>query len=897
MGDERKFAAFISYSHATDEDLGPLLQEGIEKFAKPWYRARTRRVFLDNSVLAAESDLTQAILDGLGQAENFLLLASPAAAESTWVDKEVAWWLENRDRAKLFVLVTDGEVEWRNGVLARGSALPKALHDIPEPRCVDLRGVRKLDLRDPKWESVLADVVAPLDGVEKAELIGHHVRERRRTRRTVRATISVLVVLLVAAVIFAVRSQQESNRARQQTMVATSRQLVAQAAAIRDTRPNTARQLLAQAYRLSPSPEVVGALMESPSIPRVLRQPTMARDVAFSPQGELLAVARDRDVVLYEGTREKAAIGLEQGYAATVAFSPDGKYLAIGTSSGTGLLVETAAPDRAVRFQGTSGSIVHVMSFVPGRPLLVMTESAGVARLVDISDPASPKPGPVFAPGYPSLFYVAAAVSPDGSTWVRGDGDGTIELWDIAATPVLRGKLRGHTKELTSLRFAPKGAVLASGSDDDTVRLWNLAQNTQYAVLSGASLGVDATAFSPDGATLAVGDGSGAIGLWDVTDPTRPRTTPALRGHTRSIAGLAFSSDSRVLASASQDGPGEQHTVRLWNVLEATRSSAVAVLPSGFGVAFAPGPLLAAGHPWQLYDLADPAHPAKIRDIRTFNQGGGPIAFSPDGTKILAGMPLVQHDVRTAEQSDTVLSERAENLVYSPDGKVVAAAASRSEYQLWTVQGDRVVPAGVLKGSMSAPHGVALRDDGRTAVTRGADGGRLQFWDIADPASPRLAHEEDTGADPVESVAFRQSGALVTGHRGGAVALWRTDDHRRIASVTRHVGKVDGLAPQPGGSLLASSGAAGEVVLWDLTDETRPVEVVSLRAGGQSSGASIAFSTDGRLLAGAAEGSATTVWSVDAAQALARLCADSPAIPEAEWRQYLPDDPYDPPCA
>ena len=65
MADEKAFAAFISYSHATDHELGPLLQEGIEKFAKPWYRPRVRRVFLDNSVLAAESDLTQAILDRL----------------------------------------------------------------------------------------------------------------------------------------------------------------------------------------------------------------------------------------------------------------------------------------------------------------------------------------------------------------------------------------------------------------------------------------------------------------------------------------------------------------------------------------------------------------------------------------------------------------------------------------------------------------------------------------------------------------------------------------------------------------------------------------------------------------------------------------------------------------
>jgi hypothetical protein len=170
-----------------------LLQEGIEKFAKPWYRPRARRVFLDNSVPAAESDLTQAILSGLTTADHFLLLASPASAQSRWVAKEVAWWLENSDRHTLFVLLIDGEAVWDNGVLdqERTTALPEALHDIPEPRCVDLRGVRH-DPRDPGWESVLAGVVAPLDGIDKSELIGHHVRERRRTKRTVVATISAV---------------------------------------------------------------------------------------------------------------------------------------------------------------------------------------------------------------------------------------------------------------------------------------------------------------------------------------------------------------------------------------------------------------------------------------------------------------------------------------------------------------------------------------------------------------------------------------------------------------------------------------------------------------------------------------------------------------------------------
>jgi hypothetical protein len=48
---------------------------------------------------------------------------------------------------------------------------------------------------------------------------------------------------------------------------------------------------------------------------------------------------------------------------------------------------------------------------------------------------------------------------------------------------------------------------------------------------------------------------------------------------------------------------------------------------------------------------------------------------------------------------------------------------------------------------------------------------------------------------------------------------------------------------------------------------------------------------------GGADGQSTMIWSVDVPELLGRLCAESEPIPESEWRQYLPDVPYDPPCA
>jgi hypothetical protein len=51
---DRSFAAFISYSHGHDRQLARVLQTGIEQFGRPWYRPRVRRVFRDDTNLAAD---------------------------------------------------------------------------------------------------------------------------------------------------------------------------------------------------------------------------------------------------------------------------------------------------------------------------------------------------------------------------------------------------------------------------------------------------------------------------------------------------------------------------------------------------------------------------------------------------------------------------------------------------------------------------------------------------------------------------------------------------------------------------------------------------------------------------------------------------------------------------
>ena len=87
------YKAFLSYSHTVDSELSAALQSALHRFAKPWNRLRAVRVFRDVSSLSATPALWPSVEAALSDSEFFLLLASPEAACSAWVRREVDWWL------------------------------------------------------------------------------------------------------------------------------------------------------------------------------------------------------------------------------------------------------------------------------------------------------------------------------------------------------------------------------------------------------------------------------------------------------------------------------------------------------------------------------------------------------------------------------------------------------------------------------------------------------------------------------------------------------------------------------------------------------------------------------------------------------------------------------------
>jgi hypothetical protein len=173
-GGAPEYDAFISYSHALDGALAPALQTGLERFAKPWYRPQALRVFRDMVSLAANPGLWVSIEQALASSAWLVLMASPEAARSKWVDREVAWWLAHKSPQRLLVVLTEGELTWgedAEGGAGANAALPPALRGafLEEPRWVDLRwlhDVDQVDQSNPRLRECVADIAAAVREVQ-----------------------------------------------------------------------------------------------------------------------------------------------------------------------------------------------------------------------------------------------------------------------------------------------------------------------------------------------------------------------------------------------------------------------------------------------------------------------------------------------------------------------------------------------------------------------------------------------------------------------------------------------------------------------------------------------------------------------------------------------------------
>jgi WD40 repeat protein len=399
------------------------------------------------------------------------------------------------------------------------------------------------------------------------------------------------------------------------------------------------------------------------------------------------------------------------------------------------------------------------------------------------------------------------------------------------------------------------------------VILWSVAlvvgQKPELSVQTGHSGQVLSIAFTGDSKLMASGSVDKTIVLWD---PATGFQLRALKGHTGTVGSVAFSPDDKQLASGSADT-----TIKIWDVPSGREKQTMAghtLFVSS--VAFSPdGKMLASGSGDQTVKLWDVA---TGRELRTLAAGmpalaGIPIrvAFSRDGKTLATGAQLVKlWDVRSGNEIRSIRVTESNAPMERPvafnyDGSVLATGGGG--VKLWDVATGNALRT--LPGDARA---LSFSPDQKTLA--GADGTEIKLWDIATVQEPQTLKGSQLGVD---SVAFSADGKLLAvGNSDNTVVLWETRTREQARVLRGHVSAVSAVAVSGDDKVLANAfdaGVAGitredTIKIWD------PVTGQLVRSlTGRNTGHSIGLSNDGTRLVSGSFGSTVSLWNVSQADA------------------------------
>jgi tetratricopeptide (TPR) repeat protein len=205
-GAARRFAAFISYSHA-DADAAAKLQRRLERYRLPKRIAETRTtqttalgpIFRDREDFAAAASLSEAIRDAIARAEALIVICSPDAAASRWVAAEIDLFRKLHPQRPILAAILSGEP---------ATAFPPALTvNGNEPLAADLR---------PEGDGTklgFLKIVAGIAGVPLDSLIQRDAQ--RRMRRVTAITGAALAAMLIMGIMTTLAIQARNEAARQ----------------------------------------------------------------------------------------------------------------------------------------------------------------------------------------------------------------------------------------------------------------------------------------------------------------------------------------------------------------------------------------------------------------------------------------------------------------------------------------------------------------------------------------------------------------------------------------------------------------------------------------------------------------------------------------------------------
>jgi WD40 repeat protein len=550
--------------------------------------------------------------------------------------------------------------------------------------------------------------------------------------------------------------------------------------------------------------------------------------LAISPDGHWLGIVTPLGVYLFDtSTQQQIWFRTFENTPTTLAFSPDGGRLAVGSMASLLSILDVQTGKTILQIKGEEH--IHAAWSPDGTRLLVSGGCQGITiqnaqngTLLHVLQPVKCND---VDPG-----WVDAVWSADGKRIYSA-----VSAWDASTyqplvnyKPDLPEFVVGY-----SLLPSPAGNLVAV-SNGLSIAILNgeTGQRVQTFIASVNTVSLGNMAWSPDGRMLVAGNYDQQF-IWSIATGEQI-TSP--KGYQDQIGnawnGLAWMPDDKTLVGLfSPDG-------RL-NAVDVT-SGKVRFSLDGFDTTnnFQAYP----GYPkWDGKDLLTDDGTDIVRwdtsigkvvsrtpapSMPDWAVKFGDVALSPDGKRWVLGPDVV--DATTGHKQVQVASADGwDKAAWSPDGTRIVSGDSLglNASTVWDAQTGKVLltlpldtggTMPYLGGLVWSPDGTLIAGGGSLTDPSGMDNGMLILWDASSGKQLKLLTDGMAG-QRINTLAWSPDGQwLAAGMAGEEIILWDMQRYRPVDLLMGHADQVVGLNWSMDGTLLASNGLDGTVLIWKL---------------------------------------------------------------------------------
>jgi WD40 repeat protein/beta-lactamase regulating signal transducer with metallopeptidase domain len=633
--------------------------------------------------------------------------------------------------------------------------------------------------------------------------------------------------------------------------------------------------------------------------------------LAFSPDSKLLASGSlDKSYKIFDTAKwevkHQSIPGPTNGEIWAVAFTPDGKTLALAHNQdliiGPDGDLEQQQYRQIMLVDPETGKAkggqtfnhpdwIYGLTFMPdGKSMITISRDMNV-RIWNMATGQTTKQFRAHDAGISQL-----AMAGDDGMLVTAGEDWSARAWSVISNAIAaRTMIAAHTGQIWFAEISKDGSMLASGGDDKGVRIrFGIPGSQPFSFGEGyrAAFGI---AVSPDQKWIATSHDDGLIKIWDASNGKHVKD---LSGHKLRVWSVAWTPDSKRLASVSGDWDNKEQAgeVKLWDVAE---SKLIRDFPGHtalvYTLAITPDGkrLVTAGHDksiriWDLDSGQQLNNLASAAGVRS-------LALSPDGKTLLTGSLddnfLTFWDMDTLKEKgrqEMPAKGRVSRVKYSPDGKKIAVAINVKPEEmvmanpkqqppkarmteigqiiLWDVEKNTGKILGMNHTGMALD--CEFSPDSKALVSVGGvygQEGEVHLWNA------EFGHwMMDLTGHKVwcEGCTFTKDSRIITGGgikgQPGELKIWNGKGAVAAAYWQgTHNGSVTCAAFNPDGTLLATGGVDKTIVIWDVAKYRKqwgPPDKKVLK-GHTNQLRNVRFSPDGTILASSGEDGLVIFWN------------------------------------